>query len=156
MPGRGERGDRIALPLTVRIERAPDIILRPRLAGDTNVVAEADLTSLTLTISPAQEDTLAFSFSAEDEGSELVTFRPNPAILAPGATTIMTEISIAADNIITARERTVIVRFAAGTASLVIGSGAAAGATYESLRMDADSASAMEISIKRAQEEKQR
>ena len=91
------------------------------------VVMEADVTSLTLTVSPAQTDTLAFSFSAQGEGSELITFHPNPAILARGAATVMTEIRIAADNIITAKDRTVIVRYVASStnqASLVIGSGA--------------------------------
>ena len=125
--GRGERGDLTTLTLTVRIGEAPDIILRPRLTEGMDVVAEGDATTLTLTVSPAQTDTLTFSFSAEGESSGLIAFHPNPAILAPSATTIMTEIRIAADNIITAKDRAVIVRYvASGTnrVSLVAGSGA--------------------------------
>ena len=150
--GRGERGDLSALTLTVRIIEAPDIILTPRLAGGMTVAAEAGATSLTLMISPAQADMMVIAFSAHGEGSELITFHPNPVILAPGATTAMTEIRIAADSIITANNRTVIVRYAAGSINRASLAGAAAGATHESLGMNADAASDMEISIKRAQE----
>ena len=123
--GRGAQGDRITLALTVRIGEAPAFILTPRFEGAA-IMAEAGATSLTLTISPAQADMLALSFSAQGEGSGLITFHPNPIIIAPGATTVVTEIRMATDNIITANNRIVIVRYVAGSTnrtSFIVGTG---------------------------------